>query len=627
MPLAFVVGRCATSPDVAFLVPSDAAPWITPELPVSARLQQWGREAVPRAEFEKRFRAEAGADAELQIRALRRFRLHLNEVLVAESDGARWREQTRVPLAGLLRQGPNTLRVEVENPRGPPLLSLRILGLSEPLRSDPSWSTRIEGRQRPARIADDTRIEATGRATETPGEALLRRRDTALLLFAGGALGFLGLRRLPGERALAALPLAVLAAASVGWTALFAAKVVRLPLAVGFDARHHLAYVARLREGSLPLATDGWSTFHPPLFHAAALVVGESPAALRALPFFAGLAGVFAVFGLARRLLPDDPRRQALATAFAAVLPMHVYSASYFSNEPLHTLLAGLALLASVDLILAERVGAGRAALAGALFGLAALTKFTVLLVLPVAALVLALDWRSGRGLPLRRVALLGAAALLPFAAVAGWFYARNWWLFGNPLIANWDLPGPGQVWWQQPGFHTPAYYTRFGEALVHPYLSGFHSFWDSVYSTFWGDGFVGGRARATDRHGLWSYDFMSAGYWVALPATALLGLGGVECLRAALRNPERRRRLAFGLLLGSTWTVALGFLYLTLRLPFFAQAKATYTLILLGPLAVFFALGAGRIDAALAGRTSLRAVFWGWLGLFVGTLHLGFAG
>ncbi len=623
-PLGFVLGRCAGSDQIPFLRRSASMPWIAPATPVSAQLEQWGRADVPVARFEKRFRATAGESAELRVRALRRFEVRLNgrPVRGARGDGTRWRRETRADLTPLLRAGENLLQVDVANRVGPPLLSLRVDGLAAPLRSDPSWSVQVDGARLPTALADDTRLEPTSLATETPAEAWRRRGDTALLLFGLGVIGFLAARRRP---ALArALPAAVLVAASLGWAALFASKVARIPPAVGFDARHHLEYVERLRSsGAVPLASDGWSTFHPPLFYAAALTAGDSRIARKALPFAAGLAAVFAVFALARQLFPADPLRQALAAGFAALLPMHLYSAAYFSNESLHTLLASLALLATVGLLLAERATPGRAALAGALFGLAALTKFSVLLLAPVVALALAARWLPDAG---PRSLTPGLAALAVFLALAGWFYARNWWVFGDPLAANWgDLPG--RAWWQQPGFHTAAYYTGFGEALVHPYLSGFHSFWDSVYSTFWGDGFVAGRARASDRHDFWSYDFMSMGYWAALPATALLALGGLEAVRSAWRDPSAARRAAFGLLCGSVWLVGLGFVYLTLRVPFFAQAKATYALVVLAPLAVFFALGAARAEAALARWTPLRAAFWGWLALLAGVLFLGFAG
>jgi len=306
---------------------------------------------------------------------------------------------------------------------------------------------------------------------------------------------------------------------------------------------------------------------------------------------------------------------------------MNIYSASYVSNEPLHTLLASLALLATVGALLMPRPGARHLALLGVLFGLAALTKFTVLAVIPVAFVFLFFKlWRVDRK-SLPRVAGLLLAAGLPIAVIAGWFYLRNWIRYGNPLIANWGLVEQGQIWWQQPGFHTFRYFTRFGETLVHPYLAGFRSFWDSTYSTFWGDGFIGGFMLPADRHRFWNYDFMSLGYWVAVPATLLLVAGAVRGLQLAFRDPDPGRRAAFGLFAASAWGIGLAYLYLALQLGFFSQAKATYLLVLLLPLATWFALGFRAVDSWLTSLPPARAVLHGWLAAFAGVLLLGFAG
>jgi hypothetical protein len=307
---------------------------------------------------------------------------------------------------------------------------------------------------------------------------------------------------------------------------------------------------------------------------------------------------------------------------------MNLYSAAYVSNESLHTLLASLALLAAVDVLLAPRPGVRRLVWLGVCFGLAALTKFTVLVLIPLALGFVAVKlWRVDREPPAHAAGLLAAAAA-PIAAIAGWFYLRNWLVYGDPLMANWgSMPGAGNTWWQHPGFHTLVYYARFGEALLHPYMAGFRSFWDSTYSTFWGDGFIGGRVFPATRHGFWSYDFMSAGYWLALPASLLLIAGALHGAKLALRDPQPGRRAAFGLLAASAWCLFLAYLYLTLRLAFFAQAKATYLLPLVSPLALWFALGFRRLDARLAGRPALRAALHGWLAAFAGVLHLGFAG
>src|SRR5262249_49963123 len=203
-----------------------------------------------------------------------------------------------------------------------------------------------------------------------------------------------------------------------------------------------------------------------------------------------------------------------------------------------------------VDAVLAERLGVRRVAGIGLVLGLAALTKFTALLLAP--ALGLAVAWRA---LALERVgpgrAAAAAATLFGVAAlVAGWFYLRSWWLLGDPLVGNWSLPGPGQRWWQQPGFHTPAYYARFGESLVHPYLAGFRSFWDALSSTLWGDGFIAGRTDPSRRHDFWNYDYMSAGYLAALPVSAALLLGAARALHLALAADSPALRAAHAWLL-----------------------------------------------------------------------------
>jgi len=641
--LALVVLRCSCSQEIPFIAASRDAPWIALLEPVDGALRQWGREDVPVTLFRRGFElAQVPAEARLRVRALRSFRVLLNGEPVpgARSDGSRWRDTTELVVTRGLVPGANQLAVEVENPVGPGLLSLRLDGPGLAIASGPDWQVSTDGgRVALAGLADDTRRSAAALAVETPAEALRDRWPWVALLFIAGAAASLALRGHGSPRLRQALPGASLALALAGWAALFARKLALLPVLVGFDTRGHLQYVELLASRrEVPLATEGWSTFHPPLFYAlcAAVLPAGQPLgepgtagalALKLIVFASGWLALVATALLARRLLSDDPEARALAVLFAAVLPVNLYSAAYFSNESLHTLLASLALIATVDVLIAARPRVWRFALLGALFGLAALTKFTVLIVIPIAlAFVAGKLWRVDREPPARLAARLLAAGL-PLVAIAGWFYLRNWLLFGDPLLANWRLPGAGHTWWQQPGFHTLAYFTRFGEALVHPYMSGFTSFWDSSYSTFWGDGFVGGRVYPGDRHGFWNYDFMSIGYWLALPATFLIAAGALRGARLALRDPDPGRRAAFGLLAATAWGLGLAYLYLTLRLAFFAQAKATYLLALLTPLALWFALGFRGLDTRLAGRPWLRAALHGWLAAFAGVLYLGFAG
>lgn len=642
-PVSFLVLRCSVSPAIPFISQTREAPWVMAPRQVSAKLQQWGATRIPVDTFKGSFQVGVpDGPVILRLRALKRFEVSVNGVAVSDapSDAARWRRETRVDVTGLLRVGRNEIRVEVQNDSGPALLSLRLEGLDEPVAADSSWRVEAEGRDLGFAVrADDTRVNPMAFAVPTPVESFLERADTLLLLFMIGLLGFTLAPRLLGGRAARLPPALVLAAAALAWLGLFAGKLIRLPLRTGFDVNGHLSYLAFLREkGALPLATDGWSMYHPPLFYAASAAMarlgdlvsgGESPPLfLKLIPFLCGLGTIWVAFELARRLFPEDPRVHVFAGVFAAVLPMNVYSSAYFSNEMPHAFLVGLALLVAVELLLAERTSSWKSAALALLLGLAALTKFTALAVVPIALFFLVAKQFIVDRDSLARVSGLAALFVVTFICVAGWFYARNWIQYGNPVFGNWSLSDPGQIWWQQPGFHTLAYYTGFGESLRHPYLAGFHSFWDGIYSTLWGDGGVAGHVFPHQRHPFWNYEFMSAGYLLALPGTGLILFGAGRCALLALRGRDARRRAALSFLTTVAYAVGFAVLSMTVQLPFFAQAKAFYGLSMAAPLAVFFAVGAARCDQALVAPRwrPLRAVFYGWLFLFAAVLFLAYA-
>jgi hypothetical protein len=642
--VGFFALRCGTSSEIPFLSQRVEPHWIMPPLPVSAELRQWGRASAPVTSFRRGLHVSVVPDsAVLTLRAYRGYLVMLNGEALPEGrdDGATWRSERRLELAPQLRPGWNEIRIDVANVHGPALIALRITGLAEPVSSDGSWEVFQDGdRLGAAMMADDTRRNPAARAVETPLEALVRLRNVLLGLFVAGAVAFLAVRRTAGGPAPAVLPLAAFATACVAWLLLVAGKFVQIPLEVGFDARHHGLYVEFLRtNGSVPLATDGWSVYHPPLFYGIAAILqwlGESVAGaaggvigMKALPFLAGLANVWVALALCRRLFPGAASKQFLATVFAAVLPMNLYSAAYFSNETFHALLAGLALLVAVDLLLEPATTTRRVLLLGSVLGLALLTKFTAVLVAAVIAFfvgckLIAVE-RSG---PARLARLLAWFALPPLL-LAGWFYLRNVLLFGDPLIANWGhLPGETQKWWQQPGFHTAAFYLNFGDSFSHPYLSAFHSYWDSLYSTLWGDGGIAGRVNPKQRHGFWNYDFMSASYLVAIPASGFALAGALRSVMRALSDDDPGRRAAFSLITTLSYGVLFGLTYMSLRLPYFAQAKASYGLVVMPILSLFFADGFAWLDDAFARRDLylLRAVTFGWFAVFATVCLLAFA-
>ncbi|GAG49819.1 unnamed protein product, partial [marine sediment metagenome] len=115
----------------------------------------------------------------------------------------------------------------------------------------------------------------------------------------------------------------------------------------------------------------------------------------------------------------------------------------------------------------------------------------------------------------------------------------------------------------------------------------------DSLYSTLWGDGLLGGGDM--ELRPPWNYDLMAVGYWLAAAPMAMI-LAGIGAMLARLL---RRPRAADFLLTGAAFGVGFAVFFMTLRIPSYAQAKAFYGLLVLLPLAAFagwgFDLLAGR--------------------------------
>ena len=74
---------------------------------------------------------------------------------------------------------------------------------------------------------------------------------------------------------------------------------------------------------------------------------------------------------------------------------------------------------------------------------------------------------------------------------------------------------------------------------------------------------------------------------------------------------------------------MGLFFLYGTLKVPVYGQAKAFCFLAAMAPIPVFGALGLGVVGDWLASSRFMvmRALFYGWLGTLFASIYLSFAG
>jgi hypothetical protein len=203
------------------------------------------------------------------------------------------------------------------------------------------------------------------------------------------------------------------------------------------DALYSLDVAENLRSGrgAAQSVVDFWRPtvpdpvgLWPPLFPALlALVSGLGiplEAAARAVPIAAFGAFAFAFHALAARAVGRAPG--ALVTVFALTLPGVVAVATHaWSEAPFLALLTGgLALVCGVD---PSRMSSARAALAGLLIGLAAITRYAgvpLAMVAGLAALAFA------RGVPGTSRWLFAAGALGPPVAWA----IRNLAVFGRPF-------------------------------------------------------------------------------------------------------------------------------------------------------------------------------------------------
>ncbi|MHB1132176.1 MAG: glycosyltransferase family 39 protein [Chloroflexota bacterium] len=164
------------------------------------------------------------------------------------------------------------------------------------------------------------------------------------------------------------------------------------------------------------------------------------------------------------------PGRRPLALGAAALQafnPMFLFTSASVSNDTLATAVCSLAFLLSLRLLREGPSGSwGELLLLGLVLAAGALSKLSALTVLPLAGLAVLVAARRQRDW---RLVARGAIALGgPVLLMSGWWYARNWQLYG-------DLTGlalmVGAEGARPPGF---GLIDALGE-------------WEAIRHTFWG--------------------------------------------------------------------------------------------------------------------------------------------
>jgi 4-amino-4-deoxy-L-arabinose transferase-like glycosyltransferase len=161
---------------------------------------------------------------------------------------------------------------------------------------------------------------------------------------------------------------------------------------------------------------------------------------------------VLLTFLISWEIWPQRPELGLLAAAFVAFNPMFLFVAGSVNNDNLIVPLATLILFLLIRILKQGRPSHLQVGLLGVLLGLVALTKLSGLGLLVLSILVLTVVAARGRewGSWLRWVAILGVSVVL----IAGWWYLRNWRLYGDPTGLNAMLEAAGRrlkpFSWQQ---------------------------------------------------------------------------------------------------------------------------------------------------------------------------------
>ena len=541
--------------------------------------------------------------ARLSVRAMRRAEVKINGTPVHFPPNSNWKKMVSADAAERLHAGTNVIEARVFNHNGPPALWLTLTTDQLSLRTDQSWEASFAGSSwRHAALAAVAKTPGPGNSIaggESTFDATKRIWPFWIVLIAIASVAIF-ISNLSFKNSTARwLEKTLLLVVAGLWLLLFWNNGRLLPFHAGFDSKEHLKYITYIQEHrALPSPTEGWEMYQPPLYYLIAaaslsacnLSINDSTSVLllRLFGAFLGIAQFVFVFLSLRLLFPA--RTAFIGLLLAAFLPMHLYLAHYVTNEILAAALSTATLYLCLRLLKSDTPRASQFAWLGLSLGAAMLTKATGILLLPVviAAIVGKLGYaRVPIAISLRNLGLLLAICFV----VCGWHYARIWLRFGNPLLGNWDVVS-GFTWWQDPGYHTAGDYLRFGRSVVHPLFSGFGGFADGIYSTLWGDGLCGGTASLSTA---WNDQPLLAGYLWSLIPTALILIGVVVAIVRFIQNPSSE----LFLLLGFSAVIVLGLIFMTLRVPSYAQAKAFYGLSALTPLCFFGALGWERLTHA----------------------------
>ncbi len=185
---------------------------------------------------------------------------------------------------------------------------------------------------------------------------------------------------------------------------------------------------------------------------------------------------VYLTYQIGREVLPERPWVGVLGSVLVGFTPMFTFVSAAVNNDNMAVLLSTASLLVMVRMVrLAEKETPPITypILLGVLLGLAALSKVSTLGFIGLAGITTA--YVAIRRKRWQSFWLEGPLIIALIAAIAGWWYWRNWTLYGDPLGLNMFIAVLGQrarpaslaqLWTERQGF-MQSYWGLFGGVNV----------------------------------------------------------------------------------------------------------------------------------------------------------------
>ncbi len=314
-------------------------------------------------------------------------------------------------------------------------------------------------------------------------------------------------------------------------------------------------------------------TLISPLFPSTNLIEGRQALPLRGINILLSMLTIWVAYQFALNVWPNNRFNVAFICTCVAFLPTYSYISATIRNGVLATFLCSLGFYLCAKIFGKNDGRDSSWGWIGIIGGLAAISKLTAMGFVAGAGLAILVTAPSWRTL-VRRAAWFG----LGFVSVAGWWFARNWFLYGHPVMVV------------ETGFQS-----AHADMDLLPHI---RSMWIVIFKTFWA---VFGRINE-----IYFQDIYRFFWWFS--GIAFLGL-----IRYAV---QRRQDIPNGLLTCLTGALAVSFGLTTYYAYNYDSDQGRYMFPVLIPIATFITLGFNALVPARCRQWVLYCVLFALAGV-----------